>query len=360
MRAPIRSAVMSTQSIPPAPRPAASAPTPLSNDWLQWVAEQRLRACTAESMLVTMQQAGIDPGVARRAIQDTEQHPYYLAAQRIQQLQRKLESVMGNLQQLWESNPDYAVVEKRADVSTDEFIDRYVRGCRPVVLTDIARDWPAMRRWTPDDLKSRFGHLEVDVQSGRAADPRFEMNKLAHRRTVRLGDFVDQVCTGGETNDYYLTANNELLRRAEFKPLLDDIGTLPALCDRARLADCSSFWFGPGGTVTSLHHDTLMLFHTQIFGRKRWRFVSPLHTCKLYNYFQYYSPVDPDAPDLQRYPDFADVRMLEVVLEPGETVFLPLAWWHQVRSLGVSISFSYSNLTLPNHFTYINPTISNW
>jgi len=50
--------------------------------------------------------------------------------------------------------------------------------------------------------------------------------------------------------------------------------------------------------------------------------------------------------------------VLEVVVEPGETMFLPLGWWHQVRSLDVSLSFSYSNLALPiaNQFTYFDPS----
>jgi ribosomal protein L16 Arg81 hydroxylase len=69
-----------------------------------------------------------------------------------------------------------------------------------------------------------------------------------------------------------------------------------------------------------------MLFHTQIVGRKRWRFVSPLETPRLYNYYDVYSPVDIDRPDLYRYPDFAKVTVLDVVVEPGETMFLPLGW----------------------------------
>jgi hypothetical protein len=31
-----------------------------------------------------------------------------------------------------------------------------------------------------------------------------------------------------------------------------------------------------------------------------------------------------------------------------------------VRSLDVSLSFSYSNLALPNHYPYADPTISHW
>ena len=152
----------------------------------------------------------------------------------------------------------------------------------------------------------------------------------------------------------------EVLRRPEFAPLLADIGSLPEFCDAARLSRLSSFWFGPAGTVTPLHHDTLMLFHTQIVGRKRWRLISPLETPKLYNHSGVFSPIDVDRPDLVRFPTFALVKMLEVVVEPGETVFLPLAWWHQVTSLDVSLSFSFSNLAVPNHYTFRTPTIDNW
>jgi hypothetical protein len=340
-----------------------AAPPPrrtLDASWYQWIAENRLRDCTAESMLATMTRDGLDRAECEAAIAAMELSPAYLAARKYQQLQRKLESVMANQQKVWELAPDYGVVEKRSNVSRDEFFERYVRGSRPLVLTDIARDWPALQRWSPQYLKERFGAFEAEVQAERNADPKFEQNKLNHKRKVRVGDFVDQVLSGGVTNDYYLTANNELLRTPEFAPLLDDIGTLPDYCNRAELPRLSWFWFGPAGTHTPLHHDTVLLLHTQVFGRKRWRFISPLETPRLYNYADVFSPIDLDHPDYNRYPLLRGVKVLEVVVEPGETVFLPLAWWHQVTGLEISMSFSYTNLDVPNDYTYANPQIYDW
>jgi hypothetical protein len=351
---------MNPPPIEPAPRPRDTEARPIDAGWIQWIAENKLRGCTPESMLATMTAAGLAAADSAEAIRQMDQNPVFLAAQRVQQLQRKFESVLANQQKLWETAPYYDRVEKRSHVSRDEFVDRYVLGSRPLVLTEVARDWPAMTRWSPQDLKARFGHLEVEIQAERSADPKYEQNKLDHRRIAWLADFVDQVLAGGATNDYYLTANNEALRRPEFAPLLQDIGTLPDFCDRAELAQRSSFWFGPAGTHTPLHHDTLMLLHTQVVGRKRWRFISPLETPRLYNHFQVYSPIDLDHPDLARYPSFAGVRVLDVVVEPGETVFLPLGWWHQVSALDVSLSFSYSNLAIPNHYTYTHADIHNW
>jgi hypothetical protein len=343
------------------PRPGVTATLqPVDAGWRQWIAENRMRNCAVESMLATMTAAGVDPIGAAVALREMETDPGYRAALKMRELRDKLASVMANLQLLWEQAPNYAHVEKRSRVSRDEFIDRYVRGCRPVVLTGVTHDWPAMRRWSPQDLKARFGHLKVEIQAERTGNQLYEVDKLKHRREVNLGEFVDRVLDIGTSNDEYLTANNELLRRPEFAPLLKDIGSLPEVCDPAQLAERSSFWFGPAGTVTPLHHDTLMLFHTQVVGRKRWRFVSPLQTPRLYNHFEVYSSINLDDVDLQRHPEFAGVTVLDVVVEPGETMFLPLGWWHQVSSLDVSLSFSYSNLAIPNHYTYANPNISNW
>ena len=332
----------------------------LSDSWFQWIADNRLRNCSPESMLETMIAAGLDGDEAAGAIAAMDRSPAILAARKFQQIQRKLESMMSNQQKLRELAADYQTVEKRSGVSRDEFLERYAIGSRPVVLTDLAHDWPAMKRWSPQYLKEKFGHLETTIQAERNADPKFEQNKLEHQRQVRIGDFVDQVLAGGVTNDYYLTANNEVLRRPEFAQLLNDIGSLPAYCRRNDLARSINFWFGPAGTNTPLHHDTLMLLHTQVVGRKRWRFISPLETPRLYNYFGVFSPIDVDKPDLVRYPLFKDVKVLDVIVEPGETVFLPLAWWHQVSGLDISLSISYTNLDLPNEFEFIDPQIRDW
>lgn len=353
---------MSLPPLQPPPRPRPAALLDLSPDWLQWVAENRLWDCAPASMLDTMVGAGQDPARSAAALAQIEADPVFIAARRHQQMLRKLESVCANLQQVWQQDPAYAVIERRSGVSRDEMLARYVRGCRPVVLTDVAWDWPAMHRWSPADLRERFGHLDVDVQVGREGDALFEQNKAALRQRMKVSAFVDRVLEGGATNDHYLTANDEMLRRAEFLPLLQDIGSMPPLCDPALLPTAASFWFGPAGTRTPLHHDTLMLFHTQVVGRKRWRFVSPLQTPLLYNRMGVYSPIDLDAPDFQRYPRLREAVVLETVLEPGDTLFLPLGWWHQVTALEMSMSFSYTNFEagVPNSFSFDNPSIGHW
>jgi len=64
--------------------------------------------------------------------------------------------------------------------------------------------------------------------------------------------------------------------------------------------------------------------------------------------------------DRQRYPLADQLDIIDVVVEPGETLFVPVGWWHHVQTLDVCISLSYTNFSLPNQFEFTNPHIADW
>jgi hypothetical protein len=336
------------------PPPLGESPPlkPLDESWCQWIAENSLRRSTPESMIAVVTEAGFDPAQARGFMANLANNPMFRTAEKMRDRHERFARAMHYVQSVRETAPDYGHIEKRSGVSRDEFIERYVRPGRPVVLTDLTRDWPAMQRWSFAEFKRRYGGLTVQVQSGRDSDANFEVNKVNHRRDTNFASFVDRILTSGTTNDEYLTANNELLRRPEFNGLLDEIGSLPDFCIQSAIRNSAYLWIGPSGTRTPLHHDMVMLLHTQIVGRKRWRFISPLSGPSLYNDYDVYSPVDFDALDLKRFPDAGRVKVLDVIVEPGESVFLPLGWWHQVSSLDKCISLSFTNIDVPNTFDF--------
>ena len=51
-------------------------------------------------------------------------------------------------------------VESR-DLSYEDFMTHYVHAGKPVVVSGVASDWPAMRKWTPQHFKERFGARPV-------------------------------------------------------------------------------------------------------------------------------------------------------------------------------------------------------
>jgi ribosomal protein L16 Arg81 hydroxylase len=56
---------------------------------------------------------------------------------------------------------------------------------------------------------------------------------------------------------------------------------------------------------------------------------------------------DPSV-DAATWPRLPGAHVYEVVLEPGDILFMPLAWWHQVTSLDFSVTVTWTNFLWPN------------
>lgn len=48
-----------------------------------------------------------------------------------------------------------------------------------------------------------------------------------------------------------------------------------------------------------------------------------------------------ECPDLEQFPRFAEAQYREVLLRPGDALFMPQGLWHYVRSLTTSVSINY-------------------
>lgn len=340
--------------------PAADPLAAVGDWWTEWIADNRLRDCPPDTLVETMVRQGVAPALARAAVAGIEQDPCFRSARKQFQLRRKLESVMANLAGLHAGQTTGMTIERRSGVAPAEFVDRYYFGSRPVILTDIAEDWPALTRWTPQHFAERYGTAQIEVQAGRNGDPDYEINAPRHKTPTTMREFIDRITSGAAGNDLYLTANNHALKRPALQPLLDDIGSLPPYLDRGQLPQQALLWIGGDGVITPMHHDTVQLLHTQIHGRKRWLMVSPLQTPLVQNHIGVFSRLRMEAPHLGRYPLPPDLRVIDIVVEPGETLFVPVGWWHHVRTLGPNVSLSYTNFALPNFFPFDNPQIRDW
>ncbi|XP_072124598.1 lysine-specific demethylase 8 isoform X7 [Mobula birostris] len=56
---------------------------------------------------------------------------------------------------------------------------------------------------------------------------------------------------------------------------------------------------------------------------------------------QLFEQVDVDQPDLVNFPEFESAEFQECILSPGDVLFIPVSYWHYVRSLDVSFSVSF-------------------
>jgi len=237
-----------------------------------------------------------------------------------------------------------------AKLTTEEFLDNFYAPGRPTILCGDMENWPALRKWTPEYLRSTIGDAVVECQGGRTSNDRFELAKDAHRRRMPFDRFIDLV-VNSPGNDLYITAYNSLANAAALAPLQADLGRLDRVLDYARGELGGMAWVGPAGTFTPLHHDLTNNLLVQLTGRKRVVLASPGETPKLHNTTHVFSEVsDLTASDIDReaYPRIAQVRRLDFILGPGEALFIPVGWWHQVTALDFSVSMTYTNFLWPN------------
>lgn len=185
----------------PLPRPRAE----LSRPWRLWLADNLLRGVPTHDLETALVRNGVAPGLAARTVRSAARAPELEVARRgLAPAGRQ--ALAGRLRRelLALRDPE---VERRPTPPPAAFLRDYYATGTPVVLTELVTRWPAFTRWSPQDLRERFGAAPIELEDGRSSDPTPDMNYERHRRTATMAEYVDRVLAAGETNDIYLIAN---------------------------------------------------------------------------------------------------------------------------------------------------------
>ena len=54
-------------------------------------------------------------------------------------------------------------IDRRSNLGRKALLNEYVNKNLPVILTDAAKDWPAIGKWTPEFFKTHYGHLTKEL-----------------------------------------------------------------------------------------------------------------------------------------------------------------------------------------------------
>ena len=230
----------------------------------------------------------------------------------------------------------------RIDLPTErEFRERYFEPGTPVILTGAAAHWKGLEAWTLEGLSERIGDREVQVRH------------YAGEHSVSSIRFERASCSE------YLAQLDEGLATDRYLAQLDIPGQLPELVpemDSAPFLGGDSIgpylWVGGGGHVEPLHHDFpadgLLV---QVRGHKRAVLFGPDQHELLYPFsalspfgLPYFARVNVDRPDLRRHTRFSRAEPWQASIAPGDALFLPAGWWHQVyieSEVAVSVSFGF-------------------
>lgn len=217
---------------------------------------------------------------------------------------------------------------KRLDAQA--FAARAAQGL-PFLMTGLVGRWP-LCRLTPDDLRERYGDLPVRARTGDYIRQAFRADRPMRDMSLRdyLGLEPGRIHGPDEPPPY--VGNMELRE-------LNRLCHWPAYF---RKMGPPRFWLGPIGTMTPLHCDFDDNIFAQVWGTKRIFLVPPHHDEFLYvreaNPVLFGSPFDPEQPDFDTYPLARHAAPVEIIVQPGDMLYVPAGWYHQVRALEFSLS----------------------
>lgn len=207
----------------------------------------------------------------------------------------------------------------------------------PFVVTGLVGKWP-LSAFTPQTLRERFGELHVRARVGDYINTAFAPDRAMQDMTLLA--YLELVAN--DTQDLPPYLGNLELRE------LNALCHWPAYFNKM---GPPRFWLGPSGTVTPLHCDYDDNIFAQIWGSKRIFLSPPHHDEFLYpreaNAILFGSPFNPEAPDFEKFPLARQAAMIECIMQPGELLYVPAGWYHQVRALTFSLSANRWARALP-------------
>jgi hypothetical protein len=198
----------------------------------------------------------------------------------------------------------------------------------PFVITGLVDRWP-LSALTPQTLRDRYSHVPVRARVGDYINTAFAPDRAM--QDMSMLEYLELVSAG--THDLPPYVGNlelrELNRLCHWPTYFSKMGP-------------PRFWLGPAGTVTPLHCDYDDNIFAQIWGTKRIFLSPPHHDEFLYpreaNPILFGSPFNPEEPDFEKFPLARQASMIECIVNPGDLLYVPAGWYHQVRSLTFSLS----------------------
>jgi hypothetical protein len=224
-------------------------------------------------------------------------------------------------------------------------IERLVAAGEPVAIPGLVAGWPmvALARRGPEALGAylleRDGGAPIPVMEtppafgGRFCYAEGLYDYSFTKRYRPLGETLARISRTIDLPDGPVIAI-QMMSLADHAPAVVRDNPAPLMSGDVR----PNLWLG-GRVRTQIHHDPDHNLACVVAGRRRFVLFPPEQVGALYigppDRAPPLSLVDPEAPDLSRFPRFAEAMGVARVahLGPGDALLMPRFWWHHVTSL---------------------------
>lgn len=236
-------------------------------------------------------------------------------------------------------------IEETKDFNFKRFKKNYIKKKQAVLLKGYAKAWNAREKWDFEFLSNLDFDENVRIEVGNVIQNETKIEHLDFKA------YINQIINSKTEKDKdqpYLSMFNLF----DYYPELINDTDLSILANYTKL-NFPGVWIGPAGTISGFHWDSTDNLLTQIQGRKLVLIASPkfkkeMYQSKKFDLDSTGSHVDINNYNKEKYPKFMDVEFFKVILEPGDSLYLPGGWWHYVKSLDASISVSNFGYSFKN------------
>jgi tRNA wybutosine-synthesizing protein 5 len=210
--------------------------------------------------------------------------------------------------------------------------------------------------WTWDHLKTIFGDYQVSTHVCNSRWLQFTPRNYTFQ-VMKFSEFIDRlllVHSEDKKMHYYLRSiginpRKEVSDVWKAFPGLESMFTLPEVIESLLSARYFSSVLRISSADTQLwtHYDVMDNLLFQLHGRKRVTFFPPTDVGYLYMEGSSSKVIDIDYPDLKRFPLFSRARPISCFLEPGDILYIPALWFHNVLSLdepSIAINYFWKHL----------------
>lgn len=228
----------------------------------------------------------------------------------------------------------------------EQFLREVVEPCRPLVIRDLVSDWPVVGAGrSPEGLRRYLARFNRGGEAEAFFGPPGIGGKYFYGDGLDGFNFVRRRIDLGAALDAMITAlakpDSETIYMGSL-PVEDYLPGFAAANPMPLVAAPPRIWLGHASEV-SAHYDAVDNLACVVAGTRRFTLYPPESISNLYvgpiDHTMAGQPVSLAAsspPDDVKYPLFRDLRGHALVAElgPGDALYLPKLWWHQVVSQG--------------------------
>ncbi len=229
------------------------------------------------------------------------------------------------------------------DISPEDFRSSYFLREIPVVIRNLAKRWTAYELWNWDHLKQAAGNEKVGIYNNIKSDAYTPINKADDYTT--FGEYIDMIRKGPAEWRIFL------FNIFSHAPQLVKDFTWPDELMHGFIKRVPMLFAGGQGSITHMHFDIDLshILHTQFMGKKRVLLFPNKEQYKLYRKpfevlsvadFTNYYDAQKSRLNISEFPAVEAAQGFEVILDHGDTLFMPGGYWHHMEYIDSGFAMS--------------------